>query len=186
MDRPIAPDPLLNTTGLGGRTASTFDVNYFFDHGTNSLSICKFCHDLCNRNPAEFDNKYPSHIIQYSKNTATSTLRLHIEKFHLLDYLDLALQKDSDWPIQVKVVKDCITNGYSLQELKSLVDRGVGLKNLPPHPIIPTPNPSSGNTNDDHRSGTPPFSITIFHKSLVNFIIADDWLLQVVKCKEFR
>ncbi|KIK10709.1 hypothetical protein PISMIDRAFT_124027, partial [Pisolithus microcarpus 441] len=113
-------------------------------------------------------------------------LCLHIEKFHLLDYLDLALQKDRDWLIQVKVVKDCITNGYSLQELKSLVDRGVGLKNLPPHPVIPTPNPGSGDTNDDHRSGTPPFSIAIFHKSLVNFIIADDQSLQVVECKEFR
>ncbi|KIK23096.1 hypothetical protein PISMIDRAFT_101157 [Pisolithus microcarpus 441] len=173
-------------TGLGGRTASTFDVNYFFDCRTNSPSICKFCCDLCNRNPAKFNNKYPSCTIQYLKNTATSMLRLHIKKFHLLDYLDLVLQKDRDWPIQVKVVKDCITNGYSLQELKSLVDRGVSLKNLPPHPIIPTPNPGSGNTNDNHRSGTPPFSIAIFHKSLVNFIIADDQLLQVVECKEFQ
>ncbi|KIK12441.1 hypothetical protein PISMIDRAFT_18739 [Pisolithus microcarpus 441] len=185
MDRPITPDPLLNMTGSGGRTASTFDVNYFFDRRTNSPSRA-MCSDLRNRNPAEFDNKYLSCMIQYSKNTATSMLCLHIEKLHLLNYLDLALQKDRDWPIQVKVMKDCITNGYSLQELKSLVDRGVSLKNLPPHPVIPTPNPSSGDTNDDHRSSTPPFSITIFHKSLVNFIIADDQSLQVVKCKEFR
>ncbi|KIK19825.1 hypothetical protein PISMIDRAFT_43563, partial [Pisolithus microcarpus 441] len=153
---------------------STFDVNYLFDHRASSPTICKFCCDLRNKNPAKFDNKHLGHMIQYLKKTATSTLCAHIEKFHLLDYLDLALQEDRDWLIQVKLVKECITNGYSLQELRSLVDRGAGLKNLPPHPVTPTPNLGSGNTNDNDRSGTPPFSITLFHKSLINFIVADD------------
>ncbi|KAI6026056.1 hypothetical protein EDC04DRAFT_2606152 [Pisolithus marmoratus] len=127
MNGPITPDPLLNTTHSGGKTAATFDVNYFFDHSKNLPSICKFC-----------------------------------------------------------CVFEEYNNSYSLQELKSLVDRGVSLMNLPPHPVTPTPNLGSGNTNDDDRSSTPPFSITIFHKSLVNFIIADDQSLHVVKCKEFR
>ncbi|KAI6101604.1 hypothetical protein EDD17DRAFT_1512489 [Pisolithus thermaeus] len=175
-----APDPLLNTTGLGGKTASTFDVNHFFDHGTKLPSMCKFC---CN--PAEFDKRHLTRAIQYSKSTAMTTLCLHIKRFHLYDYLDLALQEGRDWPIQLKVMKECIIKGYSLQELKSLVKKGIDLKSLPPHPISSTSNPGSGAAGADDRGSTPPFSFAMFHKLLIDFIIADDQLLLIIECEKF-
>ncbi|KIK13966.1 hypothetical protein PISMIDRAFT_17623 [Pisolithus microcarpus 441] len=112
-------------------------------------------------------------------------LHLHIERFHLHNYLDLALQEGRDWPIQLKVMKECIVNGYSLQELKSLVEKGVDLKSLPPHPVSSTSNPSSGAAGADDRGSTPLFSFAMFHKLLIDFIITDDQSLCIVKCEEF-
>ncbi|KAI6104558.1 ribonuclease H-like domain-containing protein [Pisolithus croceorrhizus] len=144
------------------------------------------CSDLCNSNPAGFTKKYPNCMVQYLKSTAMATFHLHIERFHLHDYLDLALQEGTDWPIQVKVMKEGVINGYSLQELKGLVEKGVDLKNLPPHPVNSASDPGSGTTKADHRGSTPPFSLAMFHKLLVNFIVADDQLLHIIKCKKFQ
>ncbi|KAI6111673.1 hypothetical protein EDD16DRAFT_1521874 [Pisolithus croceorrhizus] len=174
MSRLAAPDPLLNMTGSGGKMASTFDANHFFDCGTKLPSVCKFC---CVQFAAIFTI--------YSKSTAMTTLHLHIKRFHLCDYLDLALQEGRDWPIQLKVMKECTVKGYSLQELKSLVEKGIHLKSLPPHPVGSTSNPGSGTAGADNRGSTPPFSFAMFHKLLVNFIVTDDQSLHVIECEEF-
>ncbi|KAI5986964.1 hypothetical protein EDC04DRAFT_2614954 [Pisolithus marmoratus] len=146
MNEPIAPDLLLNMTRLGGRTAATYDVNYFFDCSKKLPSIRKFCH------------------MQFAVIFMIGIQKISMLNTQVAQYSIRRIQQ---------------------QELKSLVNRGVNLMNLPPHPITPTPNLSSSDTNDNDRSSTPPFSITIFHKSLVNLIVADDQLLCVVECKEF-
>ncbi|KIK14878.1 hypothetical protein PISMIDRAFT_16959 [Pisolithus microcarpus 441] len=87
------------------------------------------------------------------------------------------------WPIQVSPVKEILALGYMLEELKAFLEKGVDLKSLPPQAIgdlLLDPTASSD------RANVPPFSLPIFQKFLVNFIIADDQSLNVIECKEFH
>lgn len=111
-------------------------------------------------------------------------LRCHIDKWHILAYLILALQQGREWPIQVPTVKNVTNLRYMLNELKSFVEKGISLQKIPPRP---TNGSLPGHaTNIGPRDGVPPFSLPIFRKYLAHFIVADDQALSVVEGKEFR
>lgn len=118
----------------------------------------------------------------YSAKTATSTLRVHIDKWHLIAYLTLALEPGREWAIQVPKVKAALALGYTLEELKAFVEKGVNLDGVPPR--------SANGVTPSHaangRDNIPPFSLPIFRTFLVNFITANDQSLNVVECLEFR
>lgn len=81
-------------------------------------------------------------------------------------------------------MKNAINLGYTLDELKSFVEKGINLQNIPPRPANGS---APGHTmNVGLRVGIPPFSLPVFYKYLVNFIVADDQALSIVDGKEFR
>ena len=50
----------------------------------------------------------------------TGMLRGHIEKFHLIEYIEMASVPNRSWLIQVQSVKNAMDVGYSLDELKDI------------------------------------------------------------------
>ena len=63
------------------------------------------------------NNKWP---ISYAPSTMTGMLRGHIEKFHLVEYIEMASVPNRSWLIQVQSVKNAMDVGYSLDELKDI------------------------------------------------------------------
>jgi hypothetical protein len=138
--------------------------------------------ELQDEDPATWSANYPRCSYSVSAKTATTTLRGHINKWHLRAYLALALQPGREWPIQVPTVRDGLKLRYSLNELKTFTEKGNTLQHLP---LCPANEPTPGHIESD-RGTIPPFSLPIFHKFLVNFIVADDQSLNVIEVQEFR
>lgn len=136
---------------------------------------------------------------QYSRNTGTSVLRGHIDRHHLLEYLILA--EENGWPIWLESIKRVVARGYTLQEIRGVLEDGGTLDSLTSR--LPQ---TSSNTDSSERSSVPSFSLKELHNHLVAFIVADDQVLysfalfslelrlltvndqslNVVECKEFR
>jgi biotin operon repressor len=102
----------------------------------------------------------------YAKATGNSSLRPHIYKWHLLEYLTQALE--NSWPIVVKEVRMLQTQGFSIEEMKAHVEKGGDLTSLPPRQ-----NAGAASGPRD-RSSVPEFSVSTFHQFLLSFIVADD------------
>ncbi|KIK21668.1 hypothetical protein PISMIDRAFT_77592, partial [Pisolithus microcarpus 441] len=163
-------DPLLDTAHSESKTASTYDVDHYFEQEKDKPSVCRVCSNLRDKYPAEY-MKQKKHTISYSPNMMTGVLHGHIGKWHLLHFINLAMELGRVWPIQVSPVKEILVLGYTLEELKAFLEKGVDLKSLPPWAIgdlLLDPAASSD------RANVPPFSLPIFQKFLINFIIADD------------
>ena len=70
---------------------------------------------------------------QYSPNTATSTLHLHIEAVHAQLYLEQA--DSNNWPVLAKFAKAAFTLGYMMKMLKDVLTwPGIDIHTLPPAP----------------------------------------------------
>jgi hypothetical protein len=81
----------------------------------------------------------------------------------LLEYLTQALE--NSWPIVVKEVKICQNQGFSIEEMKTHIEKGGDLASLPHRQDASMP----GNQNS-----IPEFSVPTFHQFLLSFIVADD------------
>ena len=121
--------------------------------------------------------------MDYTTLTTTGVLRGHIEKWHLLKYIEIASNPRRDWQIQIASIRMALTLGYSLDDLKNIVAEGGKLNNLPPRSINSTA-PNDGASNK--RANIPPFSPSLFHQHLIEFIVSDDQSLNIVECDEFR
>ncbi|KAF8547373.1 hypothetical protein OG21DRAFT_1527205 [Imleria badia] len=158
-------NPLLNTNQSQTKTVSieNWVKNQFVNHqAPQHRPICVV-------------RKLSQCTYKYLAKMGTSTLRGHIDNWHLLPYIILALQPDREWPIQVPTMKKAIGLGYTLNELKSFVEKGIKPQNVPPR---------SANGSIPGRDDIPPFSPPIFHKYLVNFIITDDQALSIIEGKD--
>ena len=67
--------------------------------------------------------------MDYAPLTTTGVLRGHIEKWHLLEYIEIASNPQRDRQIQVASVRTALTLGYSLDDLKNIVAEGGKLNN---------------------------------------------------------
>jgi hypothetical protein len=116
-------------------------------------------------------------VYVYKHTTSNSSLRPHIEKYHLSEYLVLAEREG--WPIQIHSVQAALNVGYTFKTLaEALAQPGVTIRSLPPAPrpqsgdyltsgIFPQPTPSLG-------ADLPEFSMGAMHDAIVKFIVADD------------
>ena len=144
------------------------------------------CRALYDKDPEDWKVKYGTdrgRQIDYAPSTTTGTLRGHIEKWHLLEYIEIALDPQRDWQILVSGVKKALKLGYSLDGLKDIVKQNGNLNNLSPPPTNSTA-PEDGASKK--RANIPPFSLSSLHQHLVEFIVADDQALNIVECNEFR
>ena len=144
------------------------------------------CRALYDKDPEDWKVKYGTgrgRQIDYSPSTMTGTLWGHIDKWHLLEYIEIALDPQRDWQILVSGVKKALKLGYSLDGLKDIVKQNGNLNNLLPPPTNSTA-PEDGALKK--RANIPPFSLSSLHQHLVEFIVADDQALNIVECNEFR
>ena len=82
------------------------------------------CRALYDKDPEDWKVKYGTgwgRQIDYSPSTTTGTLRGHIKKWHLLEYIEIALDPQRDWQILVSGIKKALKLGYSLDGLKDIV-----------------------------------------------------------------
>ena len=130
------------------------------------------CRALRESDPINF----PSDIqLHYKPKTSNWSLRAHIERLHLIEYLELA--KENDWEIFLNKVTVVLDMGYDVPTLlERLRKPGATLHNLPPPPGRRTNNRQGDLPPDGDSPGNelPPFSTAAFHRFLVKFITADD------------
>jgi len=122
--------------------------------------------DLCSRKP-------------FSWQTSNSSLHNHIVAGHLDKYLELV--KKHNWSVQIEAVCSAFSVGYMFRTLCEAINEGHKLSSLPP-----PPSPKVGDahphdcpcklTQEPKKNGItiPVFSISMLHKALVKFIVADD------------
>ena len=120
--------------------------------------------------------------MDYAPLTTTGVLRGHIEKWHLLEYIEIASDPQREWQIQIGSVKTALRLGYSFDDLKDILAQGGKLINLPSRTNSTSPDDGASKK----RANIPPFSPSSLHRHLVEFIVADDQSLNVVECNEFR
>ncbi|KAG6374253.1 hypothetical protein JVT61DRAFT_4268 [Boletus reticuloceps] len=104
------------------------DIHHFFEKRAKEALICHLCKNLKEQDPTNFPEgrKYI-----FSPNTGNSGLRLHLERFHLLEFLELA--KKNNWPIFVQSVNLAFSLGYTLTTLHEALQKpALGQKTLPP------------------------------------------------------
>ena len=154
-------------------------LNLFYHH---SDSICRALHD---KDPATWNTAYPNNKrwINYSAGTATGTLRGHIAKWHLIEYLEIASNPNRQWRIQLSNVEVAIGLGYTFNELKEIAKKDGKLNNLLPHSTNSTP---PNNAASKNWANILLFSLPQLHKHLVDFIVVDDQSLNILECKEFQ
>lgn len=154
-------------------------LNLFHRH---SEEICRALRD---KDLVTWESLYPNdrRRINYSANTATGTLRGHIAKWHLVEYLEIASNPKRQWRIQLSSVEDALHLGYTFDELKEIAKKDGKLNNLPPRSTNCT---IPDDTAPKNRADIPSFSLPQLHTHLVNFIVVDDQSLNVVECKEFQ
>ena len=93
------------------------------------------CRDLKQHDPINFPS---DRKIEYWPKMSTTMLHGHIERFHLLEFLELA-QKEN-WKVFTNKIKLALELGYNVSTLlKALKQLGVTWSNLPPpHPDLLT------------------------------------------------
>ena len=127
-----------------------------------------YCRDLKDRDPTNFpsDQKF-----EYMPKTSTISLRNHIERLHLTEFLEQA-QMES-WKVFPHRTKVALDLGYTIPTLlEALKKPGACITNLPPPPRSSQQNLQPDREPQDQ--GLPPYSIAAFHRYLVRFITADD------------
>ena len=133
---------------------------------------------ICDQDVAAWNATYGPNTrvkctVIYSEKTGITNLCGHIFRWHLLEYLTLAI--DRSWIIGVNPVKSAIDAGYPIEELKTLVENGIDLASLTPR--------LTGNAPDlTGRKSIPEFSLPTFHQFLVSFIVSDDQVSRVYIC----
>jgi hypothetical protein len=118
----------------------------------------------------------------FSMKTSNTMLRGHLESKHTLLYLTKLLEEH--WQPQSPLIKAAITSGYTIGTLiQALSPPDISFDNLPPPPpreeddeVLAGFGPQS---NADLGSGIPEFSLKAFHEYLVNFIVANDQVMNI-------
>ena len=124
-------------------------------------------------------------------------MRGHVERFHLLLYLILA--EERRWSVFVISIKLAFEMGYTITEMRKVVEGGAELSNLPNRAAGAS---STTLTGPCDRGSIPEFTHTTFLQHLVSFIVADDQAspctillfltnnsqqsINVIECLEFR
>ena len=109
---------------------------------------------------------------QYSPNTATSTLHLHIEGVHAWLYLE---QADlNGWPVVTKFAKAAFASGYTLKTLKEVLTQpGININSLPPAP--PSSFLDCGSLDvSQQKQALPEFSLEGLQQYIVKFFMVED------------
>lgn len=131
----------------------------------------------------------------YAAKSGTSTLRGHLERWHLREYLELVEARN--WPIWLNSVKHAMGLGYSFVEMRQAVAETGSLDGLRARASATADKENSGG-----RSLLPAYSKEEFHKYLIAFIVADDQVrhssmsrpipslpeqsINLMECREFR
>ncbi|KIM64071.1 hypothetical protein SCLCIDRAFT_115857 [Scleroderma citrinum Foug A] len=160
---PTTPDPLvldnLRTNGCAN------DIQYFFEK-MSEASTCKLCLTLRNADPQKFPSQ---RTYQYKALMSNTSLHVHIDNFHLLEYLRQIEQQG--WPIYVNSVRMALSVGYTVTTLlETLQQPGISIRKLPP-PCGSLSQPVASQADGDDL---PPFSLSTFYKYLIKFIVSDD------------
>ena len=108
-------------------------------------------------------------------------LQVHIEKWHLREYIQIVSDPNRQWAIKLATVNTALNLGYTYDELKDLVEKNGNISGLPPRSNVTPPDDGASRTR-----ASVPFSLPSLHRHLVDFIVADDQSLNVVECVEFR
>ena len=138
-----------------------------------SLELYATLEDVAAWNATYGPNTHVKRSVTYSEKMGITNLRRHIFRWHLLEYLTLAI--DRSWIIGVKPVKSAIDAGYPIEELKTLVKNGIDLASLT---LCLT-----GNAPDlMGQKSISKFSLLTFHQFLVSFIVSDDQVSRVYIC----
>lgn len=111
---------------------------------------------------------------KYSRNTGTSALRGHVDRLHLLEYVNLA--EENGWLIFLESIKNTMARGYRLNEIRDALSKGASLASLPPRQLDAS---STTNAIPSERASIPRFSYEELHKQLVSFIVTDDQVSMV-------
>ena len=134
----------------------------------------------------------------WNPDISNSTLRPHLGKHHLAEYIEAA--EKYKWEVlYVNLVRKVINNGDTIMEIKDCFNAGEDLRALPK---CVNPNATDDPLHDAGDRGTvPAFSLDNFHEHLAAFIVADNQVsylchigallltlsksLNVVECPEF-
>jgi hypothetical protein len=90
----------------------------------------------------------------------------------LLEYVINA--KWHGWSVQVLSVATAIQKGYTISQIREAIEGGQNLKDLP---VLGNDRSGGGDAITNNWALIPTFSITNFHSALVDFIVADDQVL---------
>ncbi|KIK19075.1 hypothetical protein PISMIDRAFT_13963 [Pisolithus microcarpus 441] len=164
-------DPL--ATGTQPKPWSALDIRHFFKKRKGEHTVCMPCENMKAQNPGQFP---PDRVYTYSAATSNTSLRFHIEKYHLEEFL--AEAECQGWVVQINSVRATFSIGYNYATLREVLSHpNISIHLLPP---APPPRPSdqlpvfSGPRPPPLGAGLPPFSISALHCYLVRFIVADD------------
>ncbi|KIK28758.1 hypothetical protein PISMIDRAFT_90433, partial [Pisolithus microcarpus 441] len=119
------------------------------------------------------------HSYCYSPSMSNASLHVHIVNWHLEEYLILA--EEHKWSIQINIVQNAFTVGYTFRTLKvALTQSGFDIHKLPP---APAPKPGDASPGDFlmpawhlrwGHDGILEFTIAAMHEQIIWFIVADD------------
>ncbi|KIK19731.1 hypothetical protein PISMIDRAFT_107066, partial [Pisolithus microcarpus 441] len=110
----------------------------------------------------------------YSSNMSNYGLCIHIENFHLLEFLEQA--KKQGWHIYINSINMAFSMGYTFTTLcQVLQNPGVSIRKLPPPPQpLGDQLPKFLGSKSLLSDGLPEFSPSTFHCYLVQFIVSND------------
>lgn len=125
---------------------------------------------LHDTDPISWKEKYSNRrTYVYAAKSGTSTLRGHIDRWHIPEYLELVEARG--WPIWLDSVKKALGLGYTITELRETIAMGGTLQKLGART-------SATRQNDtalaDGRRSVPSYSKEEFLRRLIAFIVADD------------
>ncbi|KAI0244972.1 hypothetical protein BJV78DRAFT_1159318, partial [Lactifluus subvellereus] len=158
-------DPLGNMAG-SSRSNIAFDIRHFFRRAPDKLShTCKVCESIYNKDPAAWAAKDPhgKRRITFSGRSSNTTLRPHINSYHLLEYVTLV--EKHGWLVYVQSVAQAKKKGYSISQIKQVIEADLDTSCCASIPI---------------------FSIANFQNALIDFVVADDQAINIIECIEFR
>jgi hypothetical protein len=124
--------------------------------------------EIHDADPAAWNDKYSKRVYKYAPKSGNSTLRGHIDRWHLNVYLELVEARD--WPIWIDSVKNALELGYTVTELHQAVADGGTLEGLRAR----TSANEQRDKDSDGRGSIPGFSTEELYKHLIAFIVADD------------
>ncbi|KIK21606.1 hypothetical protein PISMIDRAFT_103961, partial [Pisolithus microcarpus 441] len=112
----------------------------------------------------------------YSSNTSNYGLHIHIENFHLLEFLEQAEKQGWRWRIYINSINMAFSMGYTFTTLRqALQNPGVSIRKLPPPPQpLGDRLPKFPSSKSSLSNGLPEFSPSTFHCYLVRFILSND------------
>ncbi|KIM68544.1 hypothetical protein SCLCIDRAFT_48240, partial [Scleroderma citrinum Foug A] len=140
------------------------NIQYFFEK-MSEASTCKLCLTLRNTDPQKFPSQ---RTYQYKASMSNTLFCVHIDNFHLLEYLRQIEQQG--WPIYIDSVRMALSVGYMITTLlETLQQPGVSIHKLPPPPCGSLSQPVALQADGDDL---PPFSSSTFYKYLIKFIVS--------------